>query len=131
MEVTCRLKYSGAAEAFLGLAAVGTLAIVVLVPFPAEARLALFAWVVGAATCARAKLRRIRGLRLGSDGTVEVQVADRLLLGRLAPRSFVAPWLTVLNWRPEGARVTRTIVLLPGMVGDDALRIIRVILRWA
>lgn len=131
MEVTCRLKYSGAAEAFLALAVGATLAIVVFMPFPDEARAALFGWVVGAATCARWKLRRARGVRLWSDGAIEVHEADRVLVGRVAPRSFVATWLTIVNWRPERARFTRTLVLLPGMVGDDALRNIRTILRWA
>lgn len=130
-EVTCELKYSGAAEVFLALAVGATLAIVVLLPFPDEARAGLFGWVVGGATCARMKLRRTRALRLSCDGSIEIHEADRVRTGRVCSGSFVSPWLTIVNWRPDGARFVRTLPLLPGMVGTEKLRSIRVILRWA
>ena len=50
--------------------------------------------------------------------------------GRVAPGSFVAPWLIVLRWKPDGAWLTRAIVLLPDMAGRQDLRRLRVLLRW-
>ena len=49
---------------------------------------------------------------------------------RVVPGSFVAPWLVVLYWKPDGARLTRAIVLLPDMAGEQDLRRLRVLLRW-
>ena len=46
------------------------------------------------------------------------------------PGSFVAPWLTVVRWRPAGGRLDRTLVLLPDAAGSREMRNIRVILRW-
>jgi toxin CptA len=51
-------------------------------------------------------------------------------VGRLAPGSFVAPWLTVVRWRPEGARFARTVLVAPDAVDADAFRRLRVLLRW-
>lgn len=129
-EVTCELQYSGVAEAFLALAVGATLAVVVLVPFGHEARALMFGWVVGGATAARAKLRRVRRLRLSCDGQVELHEEGGVRIGRVVPGSFVAPWLTIVRWRPAGARLCGTLLLLPGMARSDALRKIRVILRW-
>ena len=44
--------------------------------------------------------------------------------------SFVAPWLTIVRWRPEGARFDRTFVVLPDMVNAEDFRRLRVLLRW-
>lgn len=129
-EVTCDLKYSGAADAFLALAVAGTLAIVLLVPFPEALRAALVAWVIAGAGWARAKLRRVRALHIRCDGAIEVHEHGGVRTGRVVPGGLVAPWLTIVNWRPDGARFSRTLVLLPGMLGAQPMRNIRVILRW-
>jgi len=50
--------------------------------------------------------------------------------GELRGDCFVAPWLVIVRWRPEGARRDRTLLVLPGMASREALRKIRVILRW-
>jgi len=44
---------------------------------------------------------------------------------------FVAPWLTIVRWRPPGARFDRTVMVLPGMLTDDCFRRLRVLLRFA
>ncbi len=73
----------------------------------------------------------VQGFTVGLSGHVEVRVAGSpARAGRLVDGSFVAPWLTVVRWRPEGARRVRTLVLLPDMAGEQALRRLRVILRW-
>ena len=129
--VACRLRYSGAADAFFALAVGVTLALVLLVAFPAQARLLIIAWALGGAALARIKLARTRWLRLSCDGAIEVHAGGRVVEGRLVPGSFVAPWLTIIAWRPHGARLTRRLVLLPGAAPPVQLRAIRVILRWA
>ena len=45
--------------------------------------------------------------------------------------SFVAPWLTIVRWRPEGARFDRTFLVVPGMLEREDFRRLRVLLRWA
>jgi len=65
------------------------------------------------------------------SGRIEVELADgRRRDGRLADGSFVAPWLTVVRWCPDGARFDRTILVAPDAVEADAFRRLRVLLRW-
>jgi hypothetical protein len=59
-----------------------------------------------------------------------VRAGGRLHLGAVQPRCFVAPWLTVVRWRPEGARFDRTFIVLPDMADGDAFRRVRVLLKW-
>lgn len=81
------------------------------------------AWRVGAAA--------VREFATGLDGRIEVRrVAGPPVAGRLARGSFVAPWLVVVYWVPDGARFSRPIFLLPDMAGEQALRRLRVLLRW-
>jgi hypothetical protein len=71
--------------------------------------------------------------RLAVDlaGRVEVEQADgRLARGRLAQGSFVAPWLTVVRWVPEGARFARVVTIVPDAVDAGAFRRLRILLRW-
>jgi hypothetical protein len=37
----------------------------------------------------------------------------------------------IVRWRPEGRRIDRTFLLLPGMAEARTMRNIRVILRWS
>ena len=129
-EVTCELRYPRLADVFLALAAGATVALVALAGFPEPLRALLWAWTAGGALLARATLRRPTALRLASDGGIEVREAHAVRAGRVVPGSFVAPWLTVVHWRPEGARLRRTLLLLPGAAPAEALRQIRVILRF-
>jgi len=71
----------------------------------------------------------VRRLRVES-GRVEVEDGEgRVRTGELRPGSFVAPWLTIVRWRPEGARFDRALPLVPGMAEARALRRLRVVLR--
>jgi len=73
----------------------------------------------------------VRRLDVDLTGRIEVACAGGSpRAGRIAPGSFVAPWLVVLYWKPDGARLTRAIVLLPDMAGEQDLRRLRVLLRW-
>jgi hypothetical protein len=74
----------------------------------------------------------VRFLAVRREGEVRVGFRNgRVLEGRVRPGSFVAPWLTLVRWRPHGARFDRTVVLFPGIAEAQALRKLRVILRWA
>lgn len=130
-EVRCEFKYSRVGACFLGLAVCLTLALVVFVPFPDEVRAAAFGYVVAAATLAHGRIARVNELHLDCTGFVAVRRAGEWTSGSVRGGSFVAPWLVLLRWRPQGARLDRVIAILPGMAPAEALRKIRVILRWA
>lgn len=73
----------------------------------------------------------VRRVSVDLPGRVQVAFADgRHLSGRLADDSFVAPWLTVVRWVPDGARLSRAIVIVPDSVDTEAFRRLRVLLRW-
>ena len=92
--------------------------------------------VAAVAAIRREALREGRGsvsrLMVDLGGRVEAAGSSGVpLAGRLVPGSFVAPWLTVVRWRPEGARFARTVLVPPDAVDPDAFRRLRVLLRWA
>jgi toxin CptA len=130
-EVYCEVKYSGAAFAFLAVAVGATLALVIFVPFPDAVRALAFAWVIALAWHAHGRLSGVRALRLDCDRAIAVRDRIGWRTGRLRNGSFVAPWLTIIRWRPDGARLDRTLVILPDMIQATAMRKIRVIVRWA
>jgi hypothetical protein len=130
-EVYCEFQYSGAAFAFLAVAVGATLALVIFVPFPDGIRSFAFAWVTGMAWHTQGRISAVRALRLDCTGGVAVRDRVGWRAGRLRDGSFVAPWLTIIRWRPDGARLDRTLVILPDMIQIAAMRRIRVILRWA
>ncbi|MEO7741657.1 MAG: hypothetical protein ABIR98_01800 [Usitatibacter sp.] len=120
------------ADAFLALAVAATLALVTFSPFPEEARALAFAWVVAFAIHSHRTHARTTGLRLGRGGAISLRDRDGAWHpGAVRDGSFVAPWLTIVYWRPEGARLDRALVILPGMLSREAMRKIRVILKWA
>ena len=51
--------------------------------------------------------------------------------GVLEPGSFVAPWLTIVRWRPAGARFDRTLLVSPDRLPASDFRHLRVIVRNA
>ena len=129
-EVRCEFQYSRVAAAFIAFAVAATMLIVVLVPFPDAARLAACAFLAGAAHAHR-RIGALRELKLDCAGAIQVREGERWRTGMLRGGSFVAPWLTIVRWRPDGARFDRTLLLLPDMADREPLRRIRVILRWA
>jgi toxin CptA len=79
--------------------------------------------------------RGARGVtRLSVHRSGDIDVVNRAGIwrsGRVSYGCFVAPWLTVVRWRPHGARFDRAVVVLPDMIRDDDFRRLRVLLRWA
>lgn len=131
-EVCCDFKYSGVADALVACAAAVTFALVAFAPVPREAGLLACAWVLALALHSRRSLAGPTGLRLDCARAIAVRGArGEWRTGTVRDGSFVAPWLTIARWRPDGARLDRALVILPDMLSAEALRKIRVILKWA
>lgn len=125
-QVEAVLGRSRWAEGLVALCALATALLVAFLPAAPEARAAGLLWIGFAALHA---LRRLRpGLRLRVDygGGIEVGAAA----GAVRAGSFVAPWFTVVRWRPEGAWRDRSLLVAPGMLGAEDSRRLRVLLRW-
>ena len=126
-------------QAFAWIALVGGLALAATLasgaPPPAKAGVACaLGWA-----CVRALRRHawrvgpaaVREFAASLDGRITVRwSAGPSVSGRLARGSFVAPWMVVVYWVPDGARFSRPIFLLPDMAGEQELRRLRVLLRW-
>jgi hypothetical protein len=124
-------------EAWIAVVAAAALAATLAAELPGAAKAALaFALAVSAVRAARRDAWRegagaVRRLAVDLAGRVEVEYADgRPATGRLAEGSFVAPWLTVVRWVPEGARLSRAIAIAPDAVEREAFRRLRILLRW-
>lgn len=129
--VACELKYSGAGLAILLCAAAATMALVLAIPMGALLRSSLVLYVFASSARACRQLLAPRSLRLARSGEIHVRGDGGWRSGRVRGGSFVMPWLVIIRWRPQGARLDRSLVLLPDMAARDELRNIRVFLRWA
>lgn len=68
---------------------------------------------------------------LSDDAVVVVRTrGDRLVAGHVREASFVHPWLTTIVWRPDGARFSRSLAIVPDMLDVDDFRRLRVLLRY-
>jgi toxin CptA len=139
-EAACEvaLGASPVAAALLGAAALASLALIGLTPGPSALRILAATWVCCAALEAlhRVALHRgaggVRGLALRGGGEIAVENVQGLRRsGRLRDGSFVAPWLTIVRWRPDGARFDRAVAILPDMLAAEPFRRLRVALRWS
>ena len=123
------------ASVSIAVAATASLALLVAIPLPWLARIFALLWI---GACALDALLGV-ALRLGRRGVramclrspdVEVATGDgRVHEGELRSGSFVSPWLTIVRWRPRGAFLDRTIVVLPDMLEAESFRALRVVLR--
>jgi hypothetical protein len=129
--VYCEFKYSGVADGFLLAAAIATLALLAALPFAPALEAALAVLVAALACKARAAIRAVGAVRIDGGGTVLVQGRDgNCRTGCVRDGSFVAPWLTLVRWRPHGSWRDRSVLILPGMLEPDDFRRLRVVLRW-
>lgn len=121
------------------LAALAALAFLLLAIMPAPA------WTdaLGAAALAAWAAHRIwlHGLRRSPASIVEVMLAeDRTIVvrrrdgalkaGVVLDRSHVHPAFTSIVWRPDGARLARSVPIVPDMIDPDDFRRLRVLLRY-
>jgi hypothetical protein len=135
--VDVTLGSSRRASLFLLAASGATLAILMATPMPWWAPAVLGLAVVASAFDAHRRVGRRAGrgsvcrFRFESSGRIAASDArGGTREGQVQEGSFVAPWLTLLRWRPEGTRFDRTIVILPDAIAGEEFRRLRVLLRW-
>jgi hypothetical protein len=119
-------------------AAMATLVLIAAMPGDTAVRILAATWIACAALEALENRALLRGPRaahavvLWRGGDIAVRDAlGRWRTGRVREGCFVAPWLTIVRWRPGEARFDRTLAILPDMLGEDAFRRARVLLRWS
>jgi hypothetical protein len=133
--VEAALCPSRAAAAFILASAAATLVIVLVIPLAVMVRLGLV-FLVGSMTLhayrreARRADRAIGTMRIDVCGDIEVERRGSPLRGTIRAGCFVAPWLTVIRWRPQHRCFDATILVLPDMLPADGFRRLRVLLRW-
>ena len=135
--VVIRLGPSRRAGAWITAVAAAALVSILAADLPESAKAALTG-ALGAAAVRSARRHAgqegagaVRRFTVDLAGRVEAEHADgRLVAGRLAEGSFVAPWLTVVRWVPEGARLSRALAIVPDAVEAGAFRRLRILLRW-
>lgn len=128
--VNARLARSRLAAWLVAAAAAATLGVIAATPLRVEARVICATWTICLAIHAIDSLRRVRRIALGRDGGIEVEIDGRWRAGVVRDGSFVAPFLTIVRWRPAGARFDRSIVIVPDMIAREEFRALRVLLRW-
>ncbi len=122
----------------LSIAGVGACVIIVCMPINAVLKLLLCSLVLLATGYHLADKGLLRlpwsctGLRLNTKGelTASTRAGTEYAVDVLS-NTFVASYLTVLNYRVGGKRGQRSILLLPDNTDADAFRRLRVWLRWA
>ena len=114
--------------------AVALSVVLALVPSWAGAALAfLLVWSLGYYLLRDAWLRLPHsciGLTLEDDGALLIRRDGVHLPGHILPGSLVAPGLTVLNVKPQGARTARSVVILSDSLDAESFRALRVWLKW-
>jgi hypothetical protein len=135
--VYCEFKYSGLAATLILALSGATLALVWTTPLTLAVRGAVSLWIAASAIEAVGRIACRRGPR--AAGAFRVQLSGEIDVlgttgewrsGAVQSGSFVAPWLTIVRWRPARARFDRTLLVLPGMVDRETFRRLRVLLRW-
>jgi len=121
------------------LVALAGFAIVLLVIMPAPAWIdALAALVLSGWAAHRIRQHGLRcaassivELKLHEDRTIVVHRKDgRLRAGRVLDTSHIHPAFTSIVWRPDGARLARSIPIVADMLDRDEFRRLRVLLRY-
>lgn len=122
VEVTLHAsRWVAAACAGAGMATIGLLG---LLPLRLDLAIALATLVACLALDAMRRVLARHRLLLDLSSIVVDGVA-----GTLRPGSFVAPWLTIVRWRPAAARFDRTLLVSPDRFAPAAFRHLRVIVK--
>ncbi len=69
-------------------------------------------------------------LMLESDRAVLSTRGGEQLTGQILRDSLVTPFFTVLNVLPQGARLARSVVIMPDSLDAESFRELRVWLKW-
>jgi len=122
----------------IGVAALATLVVVLNLPWDAWVHfftcLAVLAWAGIAFHVVALRRGRwaVTELRLAPDLVLVVHRGDgRLIAGHVRSATYVAASLTSIVWRPDGARFSRAILIVPDMLPEEDFRRLRVMLRYA
>jgi toxin CptA len=128
-------KYSGALEvdlarsrivpAFVAAAVAATFGVLAFTPLASAHAILVATWVSCAGLSALARSRSSHRLAIARSGEVAVDE----IAGNLRGGSFVAPWLTVVRWRPADTHFDRILLVTPDMLAPDVFRELRVILK--
>ena len=127
-----RLRASRVAAAWVAVAACATFAVLAAAPHPPLPHALAAIWIAASALQAYRTVALLRGVRAFELNADEIEVEDGLGVrceGEIRDGSFVAPWLTIVRWRPRGAAFDRTILVLPDMLPAPLFRELRVLLR--
>ena len=137
-QVEVALRPSRVATMSLAVMSAATLAVIAMTPGPAALRFFVATCVAGMALEAvhtiglRRGRRGVRAILLRRSREIEVEMASGAWqAGVVLDGSFVASWLTIVRWRPDGARFGRHILILPDMLPAEGFRTLRVLLRWS
>jgi len=132
------LRSSRLAIASIAVAAITTCVVIAVLPFHAlilaMGMLGVVLWGVDRiyAVGLRRGPRATREITLTADRLIVVRAGDdELVAGHVRDASCVGSIVTTIVWRPDGARWSRSILLLPDMLGADEYRRLRVMLRYA
>ena len=132
------LAPSRIAGACIGVLAAATIALSLAMPLEpwlqAVLVVALVAWAAASF--------HVAALHRGRHAVTEIRVAPDLMLvacmgdghlvaGYVRAATYVGPSMTTIVWRPDGRRVSRTILVLPDMLPAEDFRRLRIMLRYA
>jgi hypothetical protein len=136
--VEARLRPSWIAAIGIASMALATLGLLAVIPGPPGLRILAATCVACAGLEALHAIAMHRGRR--GAGTILLRRSREIAVrsdaglwrsGRVCDGSFVAPWLTIVRWRPDECLFARSIVILPDMLDRETARRLRVLLRWA
>ena len=139
-EAACEvgLRPSRRGVAIVSAAALATMVLMAALPGAPALRILAATWVACAAleaihsSALHRGRRGVRAVSVRREGEIAVQgAAGTWRSGTVRSGSFVAPWLTIIRWRPADARFDRTLAILPDMLEAEAFRRMRVLLRWS
>jgi len=122
----------------IGVVTLATLVVVLLLPLERWQHGAVcavvlaWAWVAFERIAVRSTPDAVAQMRLAPNLVIVVTRGDgRLVAGHVRSSTCVSATLTSIVWRPDGARWSRSILVLPDMLPPDDFRRLRVMLRYA
>ena len=131
------LSRSRLAAAFVFTSHIATASLLVFAPVDAMLRAAAVI-AIGAhalralrTSALQSAARAVVGVELSSDRrAVLIERCGRRCEGEVRAESYVGERITTLVVRPDGARVSRAVAILPDMLPEEDLRRLRVLLRY-
>jgi toxin CptA len=72
----------------------------------------------------------VTSLRLEQEQIMLITRSGEQVAGRILRDTLVTPCITVLNVLPHGARLARSVVILPDSLDAESFRQLRVWLKW-